>query len=45
MPRSLENELSGLCKLDKDGKARKANACVVVVVVVVVRDYGKEPLF
>merc|ERR1712002_209442 len=31
-------EWSGLCKLDKDGKARKVNACGVVVV----RDYGKE---
>merc|ERR1712010_28745 len=32
------SEWSGLCKLDKDGKARKVNACGVVVV----RDYGKE---
>merc|ERR1712010_85706 len=31
-------EWAGLCKLDKDGKARKVNACGVLVV----RDYGKE---
>merc|ERR1712221_36217 len=29
-------EWAGLCKLDKEGKARKVNACGVVVV----RDYG-----
>merc|ERR1712025_1224928 len=31
-------EWAGLCKLDKDGKARKVNACGVVVV----SDYGTE---
>merc|ERR1711872_128807 len=31
-------EWAGLCKLDKEGKARKVNACGSVVV----RDYGKE---
>ncbi|CAG5115850.1 unnamed protein product [Candidula unifasciata] len=31
-------EWAGLCKLDKEGKARKVNACGVVVV----KDYGME---
>merc|ERR1712154_309675 len=31
-------EWAGLCKLDKEGKARKVNSCGVVVV----KDYGKE---
>merc|ERR1712241_11649 len=31
-------EWAGLCKLDKEGKARKVNACGVVVV----KDYGIE---
>ncbi|KAI8798282.1 40S ribosomal protein S12 [Biomphalaria glabrata] len=31
-------EWAGLCKLDKEGKARKVNACGAVVV----KDYGKD---
>merc|ERR1712121_254212 len=31
-------EWAGLCKIDKEGKARKVNGCGVVVV----KDYGKE---
>ncbi|CAG5119186.1 unnamed protein product [Candidula unifasciata] len=31
-------EWAGLCKLDKEGKARKVNSCGVVVV----KDYGAE---
>jgi len=31
-------EWAGLCKLDKEGKARKVNSCGVVVV----KDYGME---
>ena len=37
-------EWSGLCKLDKDGKARKVNACGVVVVRVSIL-FLKEPRF